>query len=170
MTLFEKILDWIWEIFFPKKGKEKEIEKNKPKYKYNKRFRVMSHYELSFYNFISEKLNDRYIVIPQANLASFLYWNINGGFKDRLAKQNIDRYSVDFLLCDKVNSEPKLVIELDDYTHDREDRIERDEKVNEIILIEAGIGFSRFYYKDNLSNEEKLNILNNLLILIEAKK
>ena len=136
-------------------------------FKYNKRYKVMTEYELSFFNFINEKLNNRFVIIPQANLTNFIYWEINGS-KDKLAKSNIDRYSVDFLLCDKVNSEPKLVIELDDYTHNREYVIKRDEK-KETIIKQAGIILCRFNYKDNMSNDEKLKKIETELTLIGVK-
>lgn len=42
------------------------------------------------------------------------------------ARNRIDRKHVDFILCKPTDTRPMLVIELDDKTHERADRMERD--------------------------------------------
>ena len=45
---------------------------------------------------------------------------------------------IDFVLCDKANIKPLIAIELNDFSHNEEERVERDRKV-EIILGDAGL-------------------------------
>lgn len=58
------------------------------------------------------------------------------------ALSHINRKSVDFVLCDKSYISPKLAIELDDKSHQQEDRKTRDQEL-ERILAEAGIPLLR---------------------------
>ena len=55
----------------------------------------------------------------------------------------MDRKSVDFVFCDKDYCRPLLAIELDDYSHNREDRKIRDAEV-ERILQQAQLPLLRF--------------------------
>lgn len=67
------------------------------------------------------------------------------------AYRHIDEKSVDFVLCNRSNLEPVLAIELDDNSHLRDDRIQRDEEV-ERILNQAELPLIRF------KNHEKFNV------------
>lgn len=76
----------------------------------------------------------------------------------------IDRKTVDFLLVDSNNLDPKLVIELDDQSHNAEDRQIRDEFVNKA-LEAAGIPCLRVkrrptYDEDELSNDIRKILFN----------
>lgn len=54
--------------------------------------------------------------------------SLKGGYRNK-----IDLKSVDFVLFDKQNISPVLVIELDDYTHQRSDRQARDGFVDRVL-------------------------------------
>jgi very-short-patch-repair endonuclease len=54
----------------------------------------------------------------------------------------IDRKHVDFLLCDSASLKPVMGIELDDASHQRQDRIERDELVDKVFE-QAGLPLRR---------------------------
>jgi very-short-patch-repair endonuclease len=41
---------------------------------------------------------------------------------------------IDFLLCDSERLQPLLILELDDYSHERDDRKKRDEFVDNVLL------------------------------------
>lgn len=104
----------------------------KPLYRYFAKHKILTDTELTFYRMLLNATNDKYAIIPQAHLSTFLSEKIKG--------QNwlgaffaINGKSVDFLLCEKSNLKPLIAIELDDFTHHRPDRIERDKIVNEII-------------------------------------
>ena len=66
------------------------------------------------------------------------------------AFRHVSQKSVDFVLCDKAYISPKLAIELDDRSHERTDRQERDQEV-ERILKGAGMPLLR------LENHGKFN-------------
>ena len=71
--------------------------------------------------------------------------------------EKISQKHIDFALQDKNNLEIKLLIEIDDYTHQREDRIERDEFVDSVCE-QANIPILHLY--DVIGLEEKIiNIL-----------
>lgn len=97
--------------------------------------------EKEFYNALGMAVGHEYRIFAQVSLGSILDEKIQG--QDwRAARAHINRKSVDFLLCDKEYLSPQLAIELDDRSHEREDRKERDEEV-ERILKEAGIPLLR---------------------------
>ena len=71
--------------------------------------------------------------------------------------EKISQKHIDFALQDKTNLEIKLLIEVDDYTHQRIDRIERDEFVDSVCK-QANIPILHLY--DVVGLEEKIvNIL-----------
>lgn len=71
--------------------------------------------------------------------------------------EKISQKHIDFALQDKTNLEIKLLIEIDDYTHQREDRIERDNFVDSVCE-QANIPILHLY--DVTGLEEKIvNIL-----------
>jgi very-short-patch-repair endonuclease len=66
---------------------------------------------------------------------------------------HINRKSVDFVLCDKAYISPKLAIELDDKSHERPDRQERDKEV-ERILSDAGVPLLRLESRGSFNPTE----------------
>ena len=70
--------------------------------------------------------------------------------------------SIDFVLVDKNNCRIKLCIELDDITHKKEKRIERDKFINQLFK-ELEINLLRYpvyqiYYKDTLKRKIQENM------------
>ena len=79
----------------------------------------------------------KYEVCPQAPLVSVVD-KINGGaFRSELFRV------IDYVIIDINTAEPKLLVELNDISHNRADRAERDRKVAEICE-EAGIPLISF--------------------------
>lgn len=111
------------------------------KYRYLKKDWFMTRAEHEFYNTLVQVIGNECIIFAQVHLPTLLDFKLNGN-KNMAAKSHIDRKSVDFVLCDKNYIAPKLVIELDDKTHERPERIERDKEV-EHILKEAGLPLLR---------------------------
>lgn len=79
-----------------------------------------------------------YYIFAQVHLPTIVDHKINGqNWRGALA--HINQKSVDFVLCDKAYIiAPKLAIELDDRSHERLDRVDRDHEV-ERILKTAGV-------------------------------
>lgn len=99
--------------------------------------RFMSPAELSFYKVTTNVLPDGYVMMAKPRIADMLF--VPRGTKGSWAFQNkIQSKHVDFLICDTQTMTPRLVIELDDKSHDRSDRQERDNFVDEAFRV-AGI-------------------------------
>ena len=129
-------------------------------YKYKK---IMSDYEIIFLNKFKE-LNDKYIIIPQVNLATIIEKQ-GGKYHSELFR------NIDFGIFDK-DYNLLLLIELNDKTHTSIKRKDRDLKVKKI-LADSQIPLLVFYtYYPNekgyvlnritkaLENIENLNIKN----------
>jgi len=127
-------------------------EIQKPKYEYRKKQFFLTRSENEFYKKLVEAVGSEYYVFAQAHLPTLVDHKIRG--QDwRAALAHINRKSVDFVLCDKQYISPKLAIELDDSSHERPDRRERDEEV-ERILKYAGVPLLRFHNHINLNTTE----------------
>ncbi len=107
--------------------------------------------EQGFFTMLERILENRYYVFPQVNLISLLNHKITGQ-NWKAAKSNIDRLSVDYAIFSKNTFTPILAIELDDSSHEEEDRIKRDLKV-EKIFSNAQIPLVRIKYQDRLNEE-----------------
>lgn len=103
---------------------------------YEKR-KILTDAEQSFYQKLKELVADRYYIFPQIHLANLLTVKAQGKNWKKLFNKVIQK-SVDFVLVDKVTFETKLVIELDDHTHLRKNRVDRDSFVDSS-LKSAGI-------------------------------
>ncbi len=86
--------------------------------------------EASFYRVLKTMLAERLLICPKVSLAEIFYVsrpNENAAYYNK-----INRKHVDFLLCDPATLKPRLAIELDDASHQRADRMERDDFVDEV--------------------------------------
>jgi very-short-patch-repair endonuclease len=127
-------------------------EKVKNVYSYKRKDLLMSLAEHKFFDVLVEALGKQYHVFPQIHLDDILEHKIEGqNWKG--AFRHIDEKSIDYVICDKVNIKPLLAIELDDRTHEREDRKVRDDEVKRI-LHEAGLPLLRFGNHGSFEREE----------------
>ena len=85
---------------------------------------------------LQSKYGDKYYIVPQVHLSAIFEYRIKGQ-NYRGAFSHINGKSVDSVLLDKKTLEIYCAVELDDFTHEREDRILRDKEV-ERIFAEAG--------------------------------
>ena len=122
-------------------------------YSYEAKQFVMSKSEHDAFDTIVDAVGSNYYVFPQVHLSVFLNWKVRGQNWNS-AMRHINQKSVDFLLCDKKWINPKLAIELDDATHEREERKERDGEVERILKV-ARFPLLRIHYSD-LSNATEL--------------
>ncbi len=142
------------------KIKNLDKPKNKYKYKYKIKKYLMTKSEHECYDVLLKIMGDKYFVFPQVHISSFLNHKIKGQ-SFRGAFSHINQKSVDFLICDKIYITPKLAIELDDKTHEREDRIERDVEV-ERVFEQSELPLLRIKKEDYLNLEnltQKLKIV-----------
>lgn len=142
--------------FISNNSDEKEEVKKKPLYKYNRKDFLITRPEHEFFDILIEILGNKYHVFTQVHLPTILEHKIKGQTW-KAAFSHINGKSVDFVICDKLYIKPLLAIELDDKSHDRLDRIERDSEV-ERMLQEAGMPLLRFG-NNGLFNKEEISRL-----------
>lgn len=113
-------------------GRGGREEKQKRLYQYKKKQFFMTRAEHEFYDALMVVVGNEFYIFAQVHLPTLLDNKVVG--QDwRAALAHINRKSVDFVLCDKTYLSPKLAIELDDKSHERPDRQERDTEVEQIL-------------------------------------
>lgn len=108
-------------------------------HRFESRRALMSPGELKFFRSLEGALAGNLRVFSKVRLADIVQ-PANTGNRSAWysAFGVIQSKHVDFVVCDPVTMEFRLVVELDDKSHERADRAERDQKVDEI-LAQAGI-------------------------------
>lgn len=92
---------------------------------------VMTKAEMTFYLSLISTVGDKYTVMVKVRLADII--TVKKSSTNYMAHfGKIKAKHVDYLLCDKTDLKPLLAIELDDKSHQREDRIARDKLVDGI--------------------------------------
>jgi hypothetical protein len=92
---------------------------------YEKKATILTNAEKSFYGVLRLAADNRYHIFVQVNLSSLL--KVRKGTNARQSYSNrIRAKSVDFVLCDPIKLAPLLAIELDDKSHNKPERQERD--------------------------------------------
>jgi hypothetical protein len=86
--------------------------------------------ELSFYHVLRLALKDTVVIQTRVSLADIFF--TARPHENQAARARIAQKHVDFLLCEPQSLRPLVAIELDDASHAREDRQERDQFVNEV--------------------------------------
>jgi hypothetical protein len=112
---------------------------------------LMTQVENEFYRILQKVIPKGTIMIPQVSLSSLMKTN------DRSYRNKIDRKSVDFVLFKEYYFNPLLIIELDDSSHQKIDRIERDHFVD-LALLKANLPIIHYKLQGNF-NEEHLKSL-----------
>lgn len=130
--MIQKIILWIKRLF----GLIEDEEKSEIKIYERKEF--MSTYELLFYEKIKD-LENEYKIVPQINLATIVK-KINRGYINELFK------NIDFAIFDKDYKNVLLLIEINDSTHNKINRKDRDLKVKKICN-DCNIKLITFYTK-----------------------
>ena len=94
-----------------------------------------SNAEASFYHFLKRLLQENPLIFPHVTLRDLV--SVSGVPKSEFYKYHnqIDRKQVDFLLVNTNDLKPLLVIELDDSTNQRQDRVERDRFVEKVLAV-----------------------------------
>ena len=104
----------------------------RPSLPYKKRDYLLTAAERSFYEVLQTVVDNQLHVFPKIRLVDLLY--LPKGTENRQAHMNrVQSKHVDFVLCDLQNVRPLLVIELDDSSHEREDRKDRDAFVDQAL-------------------------------------
>lgn len=131
-------------------------------YRYSRKKFFMSAAEHKFYDILISIVGHNYYVFAQVHLPTILDHKVTGQ-NWRGAFRHIDEKSIDFVLCDKAYISPVLAIELDDSSHTRTDRQERD-KIVEQMLDSAGLPLLRFKAQKQYNPAEISQILSKELL------
>jgi len=142
--MLDKIIKFIKKIL----GIVNIEQEKKEELKIYKEKQFMTEYELEFYKKIKE-LESEYKIIPQINLATIIK-KINKGYINELFK------NIDFAIFDKEYKKVLLLIEINDKTHDKNNRKDRDLKVKKICN-DANIKLITFYTKYPNEKEYVIN-------------
>jgi hypothetical protein len=134
---------------------KKKVFKNNT-YNYFAKPSLMSRVEGEFFIKLERVVQERYYVFPQVHLSAILDHRVKGQ-EWKYAFRHINGKSVDYVLCNRDTLEPTYAIELDDYTHDKADRRERDIEV-ERIFEAANLPLVRFKDK-NISDDAIIQAL-----------
>ncbi len=149
------IATWAIEFFSQRTGEQEERQKTIYKYVEKKFFMTSS--ERTFYNSLGQAVGNDYRIFAQVHLPTIVDHKVPGQ-NWTPAFRHINGKSVDFVLCDKDTLSTVLAIELDDKTHERPDRAERDTEV-ERILQQAGVPLLRVANGRDLSPEAIGNLV-----------
>jgi len=112
-----------------------EVPRSDTSLPYRQRDDFLSPAELSFYRALSAAVGNRAHICPKVNLADIFFVvkpNENQGARGRISQKHVD-----FLLCDSQSMKPLVGIELDDSSHARADRQERDALVDAVFAVAA---------------------------------
>jgi hypothetical protein len=86
--------------------------------------------ELAFYRVLRGLVSENSLICPKVRLSDVFV--VPRGDGRQAAMNRINQKHVDFLLCDPETLQPVLAIELDDASHERKKRQDRDATVDEI--------------------------------------
>lgn len=118
---------------------------------------LMTRNERIVYEKIKKCISEKYIIFPQISIRSIIQRN----FK---TNNNTQWKIVDFLICEKDNYKPVLVVEVNDKTHEEYERRVRDENVYNILnemnlpiwFLKPESDYTRF---DNINLEEHIKMM-----------
>lgn len=127
-------------------------------YPYFVRDDFLSPAEQSFYLVLKSVVSDWALICPKVALGDLFYAKSKDPSKYRAFTNRIDRKHVDFLLCDPKTARPLLGIELDDKSHQRNDRRARDEFV-EMVFAAAKLPLVRVPVRQSYSVSELSSLL-----------
>lgn len=117
--------------------------------------------ERNFFELLQKLLPVEYVCYPQVVLSNIISVKTDKANFWRY-QNSINRKIVDFVIFKKPDLEPVLAIEYDGHTHNRQDRIQRDNKVDNVLKT-AGINFFHIHHGDkDLENVINTEILTKL--------
>ncbi|MHB8135428.1 MAG: DUF2726 domain-containing protein [Anaerolineaceae bacterium] len=124
----DDVVDLISDFLSVKEAKPESVME----YPYYLRDYFLSNAEISFYHILRTISAERAMVLTKVSLGDIFFVKSDDASKFRIYTNKIDRKHIDFLLCNPKSMIPFLAIELDDKSHERKDRKERDEFIEHV--------------------------------------
>lgn len=103
-----------------------------PEFPYHLRDHFLSPAELNFFEVLRTVVGNRAVLCTKVALGDVFWVKKDDPSRFRIYTNKIDRKHVDFLLCDTTTMRPLVGIELDDKSHQRQDRQDRDAFVDQV--------------------------------------
>ena len=117
--------------------------------------------EMEFYETLKIVVKEDFIIFSKVRLSDI--FSTDRGKEFQAALNRINSRHIDFLLCHKFTLKPVVAIELDDKSHERSDRIKRDEFVNQLVE-SAGLPLLRYPSKSRYTANDVGSKLNSILM------
>ncbi len=108
----------------------KKSASSKTSFPYHKRDEFLSAAEISFFHVLKNIIPADYHLITKVRLGDIFYVerpHVNQGPRAKISQKHVD-----FLICEAGSMTPVLAVELDDKSHQRKDRQERDAFVDRV--------------------------------------
>ncbi len=125
------------------------------KWPFIKKSSLLTKTEARFYLILKEILQNDYLIFSKVKIGDDILYLPNYSFQREANRNRIKSRHVDFLICNNY-TKPLLAIELDDYTHNRTSRIERDNFIDEVFE-DAGLPILHIPVSYNYDKEDLLN-------------
>lgn len=128
---------------------------------YRARGKLVTKAELRFYRSLYKAVQDDFEIFAMVRIADLL--RVEQGTKNyRKWLNKILAKHIDFVLCDPGSLEPKVCIELDDRSHERPERIERDKFVD-LAFESAGLPLIRVEVKKSYPPRELRELIDGVV-------
>lgn len=113
-------------------GKNEEGQSQAAEFPYHQRDHFLSPAELSFYGVLRTVVGTKAALSAKVALGDIFWVKHDDPSRFRTYTNKIDRKHVDFLVCEPTTMRPLVAIELDDKSHQRKDRQDRDAYVDQV--------------------------------------
>ena len=156
-TAVEEIIQFIQDLL-GKNGADHVTEAVETPLPYHLRDDFLSPAERSFYLVLRQAVGDWALICPKVSLGDLFYAKTGDRGENQAMANRISRKHVDFLLCDLATVQPLLGLELDDRSHQRPERQERDRLVERTFAV-AGLPLARLPVQHAYNTAELAQIL-----------
>lgn len=128
---------------------------------YTTRPALVTKAELRFYKSLQKAVQDDWEIFAMVRVADLIRVEKNAPKRRKWLNKILAKH-VDFVLCDPGTLEPQMAIELDDRSHERPDRIERDIFMNEAFE-SAGLPLLRVPVEKSYRSREVRGLIDDLI-------
>ena len=144
-------------IVLPARAKSTKVYEQQPS--------ILTPPERNFYKVLSSVYKDRFIIMAKVRIADIIK------VRSTISRKQFWRYfskisqkHIDFVLVDKTSFATLCLIELDDKSHEKRERIIRDKFINQV-MAQTGIPLYRFKVKRRYERAEIAQVLKDCLEL-----
>lgn len=110
---------------------------------------IATNRERKLYELLTKEIPSKYQICPKVGIKDFVGIRTKSNYMSYFRR--ISQKHIDFLICEKETLKPVLGIELDDRSHQREDRQKRDEFVNALY---ENIGLKMLRIPTSMNDDE----------------